>query len=244
MLEKVVCSILFLAIFSIQLSAQPTALAILDQSINAHDPNRHWKELQAQFNMQIERDGHPLRQFSVTLDVPQGNFEYAVKNDSLSYAQGFHEGLFYAQINEKTPDNEAITTNLGLTEDRTKYLQKVYEYLLLLPMRLERDTADLLPTYSIVDFNGSSCYQLTVAYQPEGENETWHFFIDKENHLLRGYQFFLKDISSDGEYIILDHYKEVQGVNIPFTKRWYWNKDRSFFRTDTIFSVQKLPNQD
>jgi hypothetical protein len=161
-------------------------------------------------------------------------FQYEVKNDSLHYVQGFKGDKFSAILNGKTDISEANIKKYDLTPTRTQYLKEVYEYLLLLPMRLEKDTAFLSPNYTTEDFNKAKCYKLTVQYEPSNENETWHFFIDTQTFMLHGYQFYLKDKTTNGEYIYLEDYTTFKGILMPKTKRWYWNKDNSFFRTDRI----------
>jgi DNA-directed RNA polymerase delta subunit len=109
---------------------------------------------------------------------------------------------------------------------------------MLLPMRLKEDLSYLSKSYTEEKFNEKPCYKLTFSYPPVGENETWYFFISKEDFRLEGYQFFQKDILSDGEFIYLSDYKWIKGLLVPKVKKWYWNKDGSFFRTDTILATR------
>jgi hypothetical protein len=105
-------------------------------------------------------------------------------------------------------------------------------------MRLNNDFSYLSDEYYVVTFNNKLCYKLTIQYPPKGENETWYFFINKENYLLEGYQFYEKDIESDGEYIYLSDYEWIKGILMPKIKHWFWNKDGSYFRTDRILKFK------
>lgn len=207
---------------------------ILMKSIKIHDSNQRWKKLKVDLEMSIIRDKTADRFFKVGLNLPQNSFFYEVKNDSLHSFQGFKGDVFAATLNGKSTLNESEIKKYDLGKIRTQYLKEVYEYLLLLPMRLENDLHLLNPEFTEEVFNQKTCYKLTIQYLPSEENETWHFFIDKETFILHGYQFFLKDKKTNGEYIFLEDYTTIKGILIPKIKRWYWNKDDSFFRKDTI----------
>jgi lipopolysaccharide export LptBFGC system permease protein LptF len=229
--------ILFLFIVPIA-QAQQTAYEILQKSIKTHDPRGRWQRLKAEFDMSIIREKQADRFFTVVLNVPKKQFAYQVKTDTLNYAQGFNGNNFEISFNKSKDIPETAIKKYDLTQTRTQYLREVYEYLLLLPMRLQNDAALLSKDYTIETFNNITCYKLTIQYEPVSENETWHFFIDNQSFILRGYQFYVKDKTINGEYIYLEDYTQVKSILMPKTKKWYWNKDNSFFRTDRILRVK------
>ena len=218
--------------------AQPTAFEILQKSIKTHDPRGRWQKLKADFDMSIVREKQADRFFRIDLNIPKKSFFYRVKSDTLNYAQGFKGNVFEAFFNNSKDISETTIKKYDLTQARTQYLREVYEYLLLLPMRLQNDTALLAKDFIIETFNNVPCYKLTIQYEPSSENETWHFFIDNQSFILRGYQFYVKDKTTNGEYIYLEDYTSVKGILMPKTKKWYWNKDNSFFRTDRILKIK------
>lgn len=220
------------------IQAQQTAYQILEKSIKTHDPRGRWQKLKAEFEMSIVREKQADRFFTIALDLPKKSFAYRVKTDSLNYTQGFKGNTFEVLFNNSKNISEATIKKYDLTQTRTQYLREVYEYLLLLPMRLQNDTAVLSKDYTIETFNKAECYKLTIQYEPVQENETWHFFIDSQSFILRGYQFYVKDKTTNGEYIFLDDYTTIKRILMPKTKQWYWNKDGSFFRTDRILRVK------
>jgi hypothetical protein len=184
--------------------------------------------------MSIVREKTADRYFTVHLNLPQKSFVYEVKNDSLHFRQGFEGNTHQVFLNGKTHLTEAEIKQYDLGQARTQYLKEVYEYLLLLPMRLKNDIKFLSDEVSEDVFNQKVCYKITIRYEPTNENETWHFFIDKQTFVLHGYQFYLKDKATDGEFIHLDDYTTHKNILFAKTKRWYWNKDGSFFRTDRL----------
>jgi Family of unknown function (DUF6503) len=228
----------FFLISTCMLNAQLSSIDILEQSIAMHDPQKQVQSLNATFDMSIVREKHADRFFTIQLDLPEKAFRYTVKNDSLHYEQGFKGDQFEAFFNGSSVIPDSIVKKYDLTRSRTQYLKEVYEYLFLLPMRLQYDTAFLSSNYTTEDFNQKKCYKLTLQYEPIHENETWHFFIDTATFILQGYQFYVSDKATNGEYIYLEDYTSVKGILMPKTKRWYWNKDNSFFRTDKMIEVR------
>lgn len=231
---------LILLFVSLQLQAQTqfSAVEILEKSIKVHDPKNRWKRLEAAFEMGIVRENATDRFFTIHLNLPQKSFMYEVKNDSLHYRQGFRDTSHHVFLNGETSVPAQLISRYELGKKRTQYLREVYEYLLLLPMRLQTDMKFLSKDVSTEEFNQQRCYKITLNYEPINENETWHFFIDQQTFVLHGYQFYLKDKSTNGEYIYTTDYEWLKGILVPKTKRWYWNKDRSFFRTDRILKVK------
>jgi hypothetical protein len=235
-MKKATFLILLLAITSLS-QAQLTAYDILQKSIKVHNPNQRWHRLKGEFDMSIVREKQADRFFTIALNLPKKQFAYLVKTDTLRYSQGFKGDKFAISLNGKSIVSEADIKKYDMTQTRTQYLKEVYEYLLLLPMRLQNDSMQLSKTYSTEVFNKTTCYKLTLQYEPIHENETWHFFIDTQSFILKGYQFYVKDKATNGEYIYLEDYAIFKGILVPKTKLWYWNKDSSFFRTDRVLRV-------
>lgn len=230
--------LLICCLISFAAKAQVTASEILQKSAKAHDPKNRWQSLKADFEMSIVREKAADRFFTVRLDLSKKSFYYEVKTDTLHYFQGFRGDKFDVILNRKSELTSTEIKKYDLTQARTQYLREVYEYLLLLPMRLQNDLDFLQAEYSEETFNQKPCYKITIQYQPTDQNETWHFFIDKQSFILHGYQFYLKDKTTNGEYIFLEDYATFKGILMPKTKRWFWNKDNSFFRTDKILGVK------
>jgi hypothetical protein len=223
--------LLLLIIMPLRFFAQISAVQILNKCITVHDPDRQALTLKADFMMNIVRKNAADRVFT------KDDFSYSVNTDTLVYKQEVKKGKFKAKINGKKPSESEIK-KYNLDEERTIYLKEVYEYMMLLPMRLEKDIKYLKDQVEEEEFKGRQCYKLTIQYLPEQENETWHFYIDKSNFMLQGYQFYLMDSNTNGEYIYLENYTKIKKMLIPKTKLWYWNKDKSYFRTDLILNAK------
>jgi len=142
-------------------------------------------------------------------------------------------------MNENVSLSDLDKIKFNLTDERTLYLKEVYTYLMGLPMLLADDFRFMKGDVEEAVFNGSQCYKISFEYLPINENETWCFYINKFTFILEGYRFFKEDASLDGEFIFLEDYQKMDGILIPAVKKWYWNKDGSFFRTDTTLKFSK-----
>lgn len=191
-----------------------------------------------QWDISIQRKGVKDRHFQVATNFLTGDFVYAVQSDSISYKQGYRNGVFQYRVDEKPAISDTLKETWDITPSRTTYLKDVYFYLLGLPMILQKDTSLLDSDAPLVTFNTKKCYKLTFRYTPINENETWEFYVDETDFQLIGYRFYLKDPSNNGEFIYLDDYKKWRGFLIPMKRTWYWNKDGAFFRTDQIHKIK------
>ncbi len=212
---------------------------ILAKTLRVHGSPKKWEKMSIQWEISIIRKGVKDRRFQVGTNFSTGDFVYAVQTDTLSYKQGYINDVFQFSVNGKTEIPEAMKKRLDMTPNRTTYLKEVYFYLLGLPMVLQKDTNFLDAQAPLSIFNAKKCYKLTVRYLPFDENETWEFYIDATSFQLVGYRFYLKDPSTNGEFIYLDDYKKWKGFLIPLKRTWYWNKDASYFRTDQIHQIKR-----
>ncbi|WP_339790020.1 MAG: DUF6503 family protein [Imperialibacter sp.] len=215
-----------------------TPASLLEKSIEAHDPNNQWPKLNSRFHMSIKRDGQADRYFSVLINNPEGIFEYALQQGDSTVSQGVRHGEYYVSVNDSSNLNYEIKSKFQLTEERTQYLKEVYEYLYGVPMKL-KDTGTIIdPAVVEETFNNQSCWVIKVTYDPSTDGETWYFYIDKETFLLAGYRFYFDESKGDGEFIFVEGYESLNGLQLPKLKKWHWNKDSAHFRTDELLKIE------
>jgi hypothetical protein len=220
--------------------SQITSKSILNKCIQFHDPQSTLLKSGLEYEISIKRTNAKDRYFKINTNLKKRFFVYSVQSDSLFHKQGFKNGSFFHSLRNDyniTNDDEK-KYDLGL--ERTQYLKKVYEYLLYIPSKLSQDLDFLSEDFTIVQFNNKNCYRIKFEYDPNGVNETWYFYIDTNDFSLVGYKFFKQNENTDGEYIVLKNFRTVLGYVIPFQKDWYWNHDKSFFRSDKILLVKKF----
>jgi hypothetical protein len=199
-----------------------------------HDPKNKWSKSLIKADLKITRQGHEDRKFNISIRPSGKHFEYKVAKEKYGFVQGIKNDKFYTKFNNEKIIARDTIKKYDLTEERTRYLKRVYEYFFGLPMRLIQDTSYLLKDYKSVEFNGQKCYEISIQYEPSDKNERWDFYINKETNLVVGCKFYVKDPNTNGEYIYFSEFEDYKGILFPKTKDWYWNKDKSYFRKDKV----------
>ena len=79
---------------------------------------------------------------------------------------------------------------------------------------------------------------LDVTYDQEVGSDVWRFYFDPETYAMEVYQFFKGEADGEGkntgEYILLEGIQMVEGMKIPKTRAWYYNKDDKYLGTDIL----------
>jgi hypothetical protein len=215
-----------------------TPASLLEKSIEAHDPNNYWQQLNNRFYMSIKRDGQADRYFSILINNTEDEFEYALQKGDSIISQRIKKGQSYYAINGDANMSEEIKEKYQLNNERTLYMKEVYEYLYGVPMKLKDPGTIVGPVLNEETFNGKECWLVKVTYDPSTEGETWYFYIDKETFLLAGYRFYFDESKGDGEFIYIEGYESLNGLKLPRLKKWHWNKDSVYFRTDELLKIE------
>ncbi|MEQ9101411.1 MAG: DUF6503 family protein [Imperialibacter sp.] len=215
-----------------------TPASLIEKSIEAHDSSNYWPQLNNRFHMSIKRDGQEDRYFSVLINNPEGIFEYALQQGDSTVTQGVKQGSYYYAINGDSNLSSEAKEKYQLNNGRTLYMKEVYEYLYGIPMKLKDPGTIVDPVLNEETFNGRACWVVKVTYDPSTEGETWYFYVDKETFLLAGYRFYFDESKGDGEFIFVEGYESLSGLKLPKLKKWHWNKDSAYFRTDELLKIE------
>ncbi|MEQ8418049.1 MAG: DUF6503 family protein [Imperialibacter sp.] len=215
-----------------------TPASLLEKSIEAHDSSNYWPQLNNRFHMSIKRDGQADRYFSVLINNPEDIFEYALQQGDSTVTQGVKQGSYYYAINGDSNLSSEAKEKYQLNNDRTLYMKEVYEYLYGIPMKLKDPGTIVDPVLNEETFNGKECWVIKVTYDPSTDGETWYFYIDKETFLLAGCRFYFDESKGDGEFIFVEGYESLNGLKLPKLKKWHWNKDSGYFRTDELLKIE------
>lgn len=226
--------LLILLVPSGLLAQNLTAFDIVSKSINAHDPNNSFEKFKGRFNYQIERDKQATRNFTLVFNKPKDSFEYIVNTDSVSFKQKIEKGKCYLEANNKKKISSDLIKKYDITCERTRYLEKVYNYLFGLPFKLKDPGVIISEQFSEKVFNGKTCYEITVEFDKNTGSDHWYFYFDKVDFLLAGYKFHHDVSKKDGEFIYLSDYEKINGIMMAKTKKWHWNQTNEHFRTDKL----------
>lgn len=204
------CALFF---FSCNTRPATDARALLDKSVQYHDPRGQWPTLKTQMSFVSERPNGEDRISTVEIDNTTGYFKYAEGESQMGVLM-----------------DSCILVPADKTCDNVKRTRNYYIYLWGLPMKLNDPDTNLDTTVTEEEFNGKPCYVLHVPY----EEDSWYYYIDKSNYALRGYMFYKDEPNKKGEVIFLEDEVAVGDMRIPKSRTWYTTPDNKLLGTDIL----------
>lgn len=115
-------------------------------------------------------------------------------------------------------------------------MKDYYQYLWALPMKLKDPGTIIDPNVHARDFFGQELLEVRVTYDQEVGNDIWYFYFHPDTYALSGYRFYHDESKNDGEYILIEGEKQVNGMKIPARRHWYTHTDRRLLGTDEIIN--------
>lgn len=221
-------------ILSFPITEIPSGKSIVENSIEFHDPNHNWQNLQAQLEFTETRPNGGDRHTSIDVDNNRGNFctkrevnkmhvQRHIIKDSCSYNIDEYEELTEKEIEE-----------YKLTDKRSFFIRNYYLYLWGLPMKLNDAGTHIGEQAKLTKFDNQDAYEVKVWYEEKVGSDTWFFYFNPENYAMIGYRFYHDVEKGDGEYILLKESELVFGLQIPKSRSWYTHKDSTFLGTDRL----------
>ncbi|SNY95214.1 DUF6503 family protein [Flagellimonas pacifica] len=211
-----------------------TSNELLDKSIAFHDPNGQWSVFSNTFEVLMKTPKSTDRLSIINLNIPREQFILQVEKDSVSYSYAFDKEKCTTSLNGSTKITEEDSKTFGLTCERGTIMRNYYTYLYGLPMKL-RDPGTLLnDEVQTKTFKGKEYLVLKVDYEEGVGKDVWYFYFDPATYAMEVYQFYHDESKNDGEYILLEGLEDIQGIKMPKTRAWYYNKDDKYLGTDIL----------
>jgi len=113
-------------------------------------------------------------------------------------------------------------------------MKNYYTYLYGLPMKLKDSGTIINEKVKREIFKNKEYLILKVNYTEAIGKDTWYFYFDPSTYALEVYQFYHDEAKNDGEYILLDSLETINGIKMPKTRAWYYNKDNTYLGTDDL----------
>lgn len=216
----------------INLQAQElTGEQLLDKTIQVHDPNGNWEGFKGYLQVTMNTPKSPERVSDIELDNKSGDFSLTYWKDGLRYEFDFQSGECQSYIDEPKARKEEC--------EKTKFWRDYYTYLYGLPMKLKDQGTNIDSKVDRKTFKGKEYLVLKATYDQNVGSDVWFFYFDPATFKMEIYQFFKTDESgkinlNSGEYIVLSDNHVVNDINMPKTRKWYYNKDDQYLGTDVI----------
>ncbi|WP_420321126.1 DUF6503 family protein [Flagellimonas sp.] len=211
-----------------------TSNELLNRAIAFHDPNNQWKSFNGDFQILMQTPKSSDRLSLINLNIPKQQFTLQVKKDSVSYTYAFDREKCVTSLNGSAEVSEEDRKKFRLTCDRGKMMRNYYTYLYGLPMKLQDPGTILGDKVLTKTFKGKEYLVLKVNYKEGVGDDVWYFYFDPKTYAMEVYQFYHDESKNDGEYILLKGLEEVNGIQMPKTRAWYYNKDNKYLGTDIL----------
>lgn len=211
-----------------------SAPQLLDKAIAHHDPQGNWEGFKGQLFITMKTPNSSDRLSEITIDLPQHYFKLIAKKDNILTEQILDKGNCKLLLNGSETISEDEAKKHRLSCERAQTMKNYYTYLYGLPMKLKDKGTHLDPEVQTKSFKGKEYLVLKVTYDENVGKDIWYFYFNPDNFAMEVYQFYHNEPKNDGEYIILTGQEEINGIKMPKTRAWYYNKDDKYLGTDTL----------
>ncbi len=217
-----------------------TGSALLEKSIQYHDPNGNWNSFKGVLTVTMATPNSSDRTTKLKIDFPAQFFSSTVQKDGNTMISTLDKGGCTLLLNGSAEIPKAALDSLRMSCDRAKMMRDYYTYLYGLPMKLKDEGTNIHQNVQKKTFKGKDYLVLKVDYNESVGKDTWYFYFDPETYALEVYQFYHDESKKDGEYILLTDAIEVNAIKMPKTRAWYYNKDDGYLGTDTLTEAKRL----
>ncbi|MEO0570980.1 MAG: DUF6503 family protein [Bacteroidota bacterium] len=231
---KVVLFLLALCIGPSFMAQQLTGPEVLDKAIAFHDPNGTWTSFIGTLNVKMETLNGSDRLSAVHIDFPHSKFGVDVSRDGDTYSYRVERDSCTITLNGSTTISKEDMDTFRLSCERGKMYRNYYTYLYGLPMKLKDNGTTVHDKVNRATFKGKTYLKVKATYDTEVGDDIWYFYFDPETYAMEVYQFFHDESKNDGEYILLSGMEKINGMQLPKTRKWYYNKDDKFLGVDIL----------
>jgi len=207
---------------------------LLDKSIKYHDPKGKLLNSDLTFNLIETRPNGADRETTINCNIQDEVFTSIQKKDSLHIVGRYTKGKVEFKVNGSGDISNEIKKEHRLNEKRFNMLRNYYQYLWLLPVKLEDEGTILDPIVKQADFFGKDALQVKVTYDPKVGHDIWYFYFHPESYAMIGYRFYHDEAANDGEYILLDGETTYGKIRLPKERKWYMHKDDKYLGSDIL----------
>lgn len=233
--------IITVLLFSFQsLAAQElTGKALLEKTINYHDPNQNWSTFNGEFLVTMETPNNPIRESKIVINLLSELFYIQAKCDTLTTEYTLDKTECTITLNGAVDISEEHIKVHNLSCERANMYKNYYTYLYGLPMKLQDEGTIIHDNVERKTFKGKEYLVLGVSYDAQIGSDVWYFYFDPITYAMEVYQFFKTDENGSlkpdtGEYIVLKDISIINAIKMPKDRAWYYNKDDNYLGTDKL----------
>ena len=220
-------------------SQTTTGKELLDKAISYHDPNNTWSSFEGTLNVTMETPKSSNRDSEIQINLPEEYFYVKAKHDTITTEYTINKQECLIRLNGLSELSEEQLKTHRLSCERANMYKNYYTYLYGLPMKLKDPGTNIHETVELKNFKGKDYLVLKATYDEGVGSDVWYFYFNTETYAMEIYQFFKTDDSGNikpdsGEYILLTEEETINGIKMPKTRAWYYNKDDKYLGTDIL----------
>ena len=230
-------TILFLFLFatSLYMSGQNmTSQEVISKSISYHDPEMELFDSEVIMNFVETRPKGEDRKSKISFNIENETFGMSNVRDGVTINSQIKKGEITFLVDGKKEFSDEIKEKYRLDPKRVSMMKNYYQYLWLMPMKLNDPGIIIDPGVKKVDFFGKELFQIKVSYSPEVGKDIWYFYFNPTTYAMQGYRFYHDESKNDGEYIILEDEAIFGKVRLPQKRTWYTHKEDKLLGTDIL----------
>lgn len=227
--------IILLSIFVSTISSQNiTPIDLIAKSIQYHDPSGLLIKKNVEMLFTGTRPGGEDSKTAITFNIKKETFQMENARDEVIIKSSLNKDKATILVDGKEKYSNEIKEKYRLNPERLVMMKNYYQYLWLMPMKLNDPGTIIDSKVSRVDFFGKDLLQIKISYSPEVGKDIWYFYFNPKTYAMQGYRFYHDESKNDGEYIILEDEAIFGNVRLPKKRTWYTHKEDKLLGTDIL----------
>ena len=218
-------------------SQEISGSGLLEKTIQYHDPDGKWESFKGVLWVTMETPNKPNRYSEIKIDIPGEYFYVKASQGGNTTEYTVDKRKCSIQFNGKIPSDDEKKKN-NLSCERASLYKNYYSYLYGLPMKLKDQGTVVHKKVTRKTFKGKEYLVLQATYRKGIGKDTWFFYFDPKTYAMEVYQFLKNSVPNTGEYILLTGTETINGIKMPKTRAWYYNKDDKYLGTDVLRSSE------
>ena len=223
-----------LLIPTINFGQNASPVEVISKSILYHDPDMQLIDSEVVMGFMETRPKGEDRKSTICFNIKKETFQMKNIRDGISINNQIDKGKVEILVDGKKEYSDDIMEKYRLNYERVVMMKNYYQYLWLMPMKLNDPGTIIDSEVKKVDFFGKELLQIKVSYSPEVGKDIWYFYFDPTTYAMKGYRFYHDESKNDGEYILLEDETVFKNVRLPQKRTWYTHKEDKLLGTDTL----------
>lgn len=234
-------TIFFAIVFFVQTAIHAQSLLaseIIEKSIQYHDPKGDLLKKNVTLHLKETRPNGSDRFSTISFHIKKEKFQINKKVDNTQITSSYNKGEVSFTVDGSTSFSTETQEKYRLEEGRLTMLKNYYQYLWLMPLKLQDAGTNFNPLVKKKAFFGKQSLEVRVTYDPEVGADVWYFYFHPETYALQGYRFYHNEEKNDGEYILLEGETSYKNIRLPKERKWYTHSGDKFLGADILENLK------